>query len=291
MPTRREIISATAAVAVARPVHAADIAGPWTSRGDVVVSAGKMHWASLGQGEPLVLMPKLGGWIADWRHVAPIFARTYRVIAVDPPGHGGSVMNGPPPYIQSLPESASMLMAALDALGVSRCAMMGNSLGGCIEVVAAALWPEKCTKLVLQSVALGEARTRAELEAGDKQNAADYDTEGRPLPRPFAEVAKRFGISDPAIAEEQNQSRAQAGLWVRPSERGVGRAGLTGYLPRITAPTLLMYGERGGYKQFEAAGKAGLKNVRSVVVPGGSSFAHQDQPEATAKLAMDFLAA
>jgi pimeloyl-ACP methyl ester carboxylesterase len=284
------IAASALSVAVPRLARAADAPTPWTEQGGVQVSAGIMHWAAMGRGEPLVLMPKLGGWIADWRHVAPIFAQKYRVIAIDSPGHGGSTMHGPPPYLQSLPESAAMVLATLDALGVSRCAMMGNSLGGCIEVVTAALWPSLCSKLVLLSVALGGATSRAQLAEGDKQSAKDYDAEGRPLPRPFANLVKRFGVSDPAINDEQNQSRAKAGAWVRSSERGVGHAGLTDYLPRITAPTLLMYGEKGGYKQFEAVGKAGLKDVRSVIVPGGSSFAHQDQPEATARLAMEFLA-
>jgi len=51
-----------------------------------------------------------------------------------------------------------------------------------------------------------------------------------------------------------------------------------------------MYGAKGGYKQFEAVGLAKIRTVRSVHVPDASSFAHQDQPTATARLMMEFLA-
>lgn len=261
----------------------------WTSSGDVAVVGGKMHWVSVGEGAPIVLMPKLGGWVNDWRHIAPLLAKSYRVIAIDNPGHGGSLMNGAPPYWVSLPESAAMLMATLDALGIERCAIGGNSLGGCIATLAAALWPEKFTKLILLSVALGDARTRKELEAQDVQSAAAYDAEWRPLARPLENATKTFGVKDAAINDEQNASRAAAGQWVRPSERGVGHAGVIDYLPRITASTLLMYGQNGNYKNFEPVGLSKIPKARSFHVPNASAFAHQDQPAATAAAMLTFL--
>jgi pimeloyl-ACP methyl ester carboxylesterase len=295
MPTRRDVtLGATLALAgqasaLAQTAKTADLQQPWTDQGDVKVAGGKIHWVSVGKGDPIVLMPKLGGWVADWRHIAPLLAAKYRVIAIDNPGHGGSVMNGPPPYWLSLPESAAMLMATLDELGIEACALGGNSLGGCIATIAASLWPKKFSKLILLSVALGGSRTRAELEKGDAQTAKSYDDQDRPLPRPFAETAERFGIKDPVINDEQNASRAVAGPWVRASERGVGHAGIIDYLPQIVAPTLLMYGALGGYKQFEAVGLANIPKVKSVHIPNASSFAHQDQPAATAQFIMDFL--
>jgi pimeloyl-ACP methyl ester carboxylesterase len=289
--TNVSLMSLIGTMAQGLTAKAADIKVPWTAQGDVQVAAGKIHWASIGNGQPIVLMPKLGGWIADWRHVAPILAQKYRVVVIDNPGHGDSTLNGPAPYWLSVPESAAMLMSALDELGIGRCALGGNSLGGCIATVAAGLWPDKFSKLILLSVALGDSRTRAQLEEGDKLSANNYDAQGHPIARPFEYNAKTFGIKDPSINDEMNASRAKAGIWVRPSERGVGHAGIADYLPRITASTLLMYGKLGGYKQFEAVGLAKTPTVKSVHIPDASSFAHQDQPQATARLMMEFLAA
>jgi pimeloyl-ACP methyl ester carboxylesterase len=283
-------LSATALAASTLGAHAeAQAAKWWSEEGDVAVAAGKMHWVSVGKGEPVVFLPKLGGWADDWRHVAKILAKDYRVIVIDNPGHGGSVMNGPAPYWVSLPESAAMLMATLDSLGIPKCAIGGNSLGGCIATVAAALWPQKFSKLILLSVALGDARTRAELEEQDKVSAQNYDAEWRPLARPLEVATKTFGVRDPAINDEQNASRAKAGAWVRASERGVGHAGVVDYLPRITASTLLMYGENGNYKNFEPIGLSKIPKSRSFHVPKASAFAHQDQPAATAAAMLTFL--
>ena len=269
------------------PMGYREISEPWASHGDVKVSAGTIRWSSIGKGFPVILFPKLGGWIADWRHVAPILAQKYQVIAIDNPGHGDSILHGEPPYLLSVPESAAMMMAVLDELGIEHCSLIGNSLGGSIAAIMAGFWPEKFAKLILLSVALGAARSRADLE---KQDQRSYDSEGSPRPRSLDEVAKTFGITDAQINTEMNHSRAKAGQWVRASERGVGRAGIADYLPRITASTLLIYGERGGCKQFEAMGLSKIPNAKSVRIPNASSFAHQDQPHLTAKLMMEFLA-
>lgn len=187
-----------------------EISAPWAAQGDVKILAGRIHWSSMGSGFPVVLLPKLGGWIADWRHVAPILAREYRVIAIDNPGHGDSILDGPQPYLQSVIKSAHMLMATLDELGVERCALAGNSLGG-IASIMAGLWPAKFSKLILLSVALGSARTREDMEEQDKRNAELYDAEDRPRPRSLEDVAKAFGLHDPDINNEMNQSHAKIG--------------------------------------------------------------------------------
>ncbi len=292
--TRRTVIGSTVAITTTAAAQTTpmDTKGPWTDQGDVQVAGGNMHWQSLGAGEPLILMPKLGGWAADWRHIAPTLATKFKVIAIDNPGHGGSTMNGPPPFWVSLPESAAMVMATLDALEIQKCSAIGNSLGGCTLTVAAALFPDMFRKLVLLSVALGKASSRAATEeAAKKQLGVNFDAAGMPIVRKFEDVQKRFGFTDRAVHEEQNASRAKAGAWVAPSERGVGHAGVVNYLPRITADTLLIYGERGGYKEFEAPGKAGLKKVRSVHIPNAGSFTHQDNPTETAKVVLEFLTA
>lgn len=279
---------AVAAPAVAQTPKAAP-RGPWTEEGIVQRGGTGIHYVGLGSGPPVVLLHKLGGWVADWRHVAPALAQRHRVIAMDMPGHGDSAVNGPAPFLQTLGESAAVLLAALDELRIDRFDLVGNSLGGCASVVMAALWPERVKHLVLLSVALGGARSRDELEKANEPPGT-WGPNGEPLPRPFEEAKKRFGFTDVSVHEEQNASRAKAGAWVRASERGVGAAGVANYLPRITAPTLLIYGERGGYKEFEAPGKAGLKRVRSVHIPDAGSFTHQDNPRATEKVLLEFLA-
>jgi pimeloyl-ACP methyl ester carboxylesterase len=264
---------------------------PWTGEGFVERAGLRLHYVTLGEGPPLVLLPKLGGWVADWRHVAPALAQQFRVIAFDPPGHGDSTVQGPPPLVQTLPESAAAIMAALYMLDVDTFDLIGTSLGGCISVVMAAIWPARVKRLVLLSVALGTARPMSMILEGDAKTADQVWGPGNlPLVRSFEESAKTFGFTDRAVHDEQNASRAKAGPWVRPSFLGVGVGRVVTYLPQIAAPTLLIYGANGGYHQFEAAGLAGLRDGRSAHIPDSGSFTQQDNPAATAKVLLDFLA-
>ena len=277
------------ATAPAGAQNAASPPPPWTSQAFVERACGRIHVVSVGEGEPVVLLHKLGGWVADWRAVAPLLDAKRRIIAVDLPGHGDSTMLGPPPYLQTVAESASTIMAALDAMGVERFAVAGSSLGGCIGIMMAAFWPDAVTKLSLISVSLNAGVTMAELAKADAETQrGNFTADWAPLPRTLAQVA-RFGSIDARVNDEDNQSRAKAGVWVRPSERGVGRAGVARYLPRIQSPTLLIYGDRGLYTRYESVGRAGLKTVEVVHIPQCGSFTYQEKPAQTAHTLNAFL--
>jgi pimeloyl-ACP methyl ester carboxylesterase len=277
--------SGAAAFAVAESVPS----GPWEEEGTVVHGGGVLHWAAMGRGPTVVLTPKLGGWIADWRHVAPLLATRFRVLAIDPPGHGGSVMAAAAPFAYTLPESAAVIRAALQELGVQRYAFVGNSLGGCIGFVMAALWPDEVTHLVPISATLMAGKTREEVVLMDAAEPAGlYDKDWNPLPRSFERVNDTFGMTR-QIADEMNASRAAAGRWVRSSQRGVALADLPAYLPRIGAPTLLVYGSTGPYPKFRETGLARIRHAKAATIANGGSFVHQQKPQETAKTIIDFL--
>ena len=285
---RRAVVASVAlGAALGGPKAVAAPQAPWASQGFVQRMGGRMRWAALGEGPPVVVLHKLGGWLADWNAIAPLLANGRRVVALDLPGHGDSVFTGPAPWVVSLVESAGIVRATLDDLGIDRCVVVGNSLGGCVGVVMAALWPQSVERLALLSVALSEGRTRAAVAAEDRANDRFYDAAGRPLPRSAADVS-RFG-SSAAVVAEQNRSRAKAGVWVRPSQRGVSLAGVADYLPRVSAPTLLMYAGADAYAAYEAVGRARLRDVRSVSIAGSGAFMHQERPAETAAALAPFL--
>ena len=67
---------------------------------------------------------------------------------------------------------------------------------------------------------------------------------------------------DPRVIREQGLSRAKAGLWLRSCERGVGRVGVTDYLPLVKAPTLLINADRGRYAKYAEVGKRLIPNTQ-----------------------------
>ncbi len=300
--TRRGALGGLAAgaalVACGRAVAAEGDApkGPWTTSGTVARAGGGLRYVGLGHKAsdrpPVVLLHKLGGWSADWRFVAPLLAADRQVIAFDLPGHGDSQWLGPPPYLQSLGETAALLVGAFIELGLGPVDLVGTSLGGCVSAPLAAFWPERVRKLALISTALGGPRTLAEIaERIDKVQVGMFDAAGHPAPIKIEDSVRIFGLVHPEqIAVEGNASRRRAGRWIQPSERGVAAADVIGALPRIAAPTLLVYGDRDpAYVRFRAAAEAALKDGRTEVIPQSGAFTLQDNPVATAEVLRRFL--
>ena len=283
---------------------------PRFEEGHVPVAGGKLYYVSGGEGpQTAVLLHKLGGWTAEWRWIMPILATRMRVIAMDLPGHGGSTAGGQPPFIVTQEEVSAAVMAALDTLDLQKADMIGSSAGGCVSIVCAALWPERVSTVVSLGTALAGSvigpSSAAMLAGTQKQTTATrqsmrvdaaqaiangyFDENENPLPRDPSYMERVFGMSNPAHMEEQTLSRKVAGRWIQPASRGVALYDYPAMLPRIEAPVLLAYGDSGNYGRFTDAAAVQLKNSRIEAIQGASAFPHQDKPEETATLIMDFL--
>jgi 2-hydroxy-6-oxonona-2,4-dienedioate hydrolase len=110
-------------------------------------------------GPPLVLLHGVGDNAFDWRWVLPALASTHRVYAPDLPGSGGSAK----PLTDYSPAFFTRFVGAfLDALGVDRATVIGNSLGGLVGLRLALAEPERVTALgLVSSAGLGREVTYA----------------------------------------------------------------------------------------------------------------------------------
>jgi pimeloyl-ACP methyl ester carboxylesterase len=92
-----------------------------------------LHHVRRGSGEPLILIHPLGAELVVWEPVLERLAAERDVIAVDMPGFGGSPpLNG---GAQPTPEAlAAALGRFMDALGIERAHVAGNSLGGWVAL-------------------------------------------------------------------------------------------------------------------------------------------------------------
>ena len=112
----------------------------------------RLHYIEAGTGEPpVVLIHGLGSTITKWRDALPMIAARRRTIAVDLPGFGKSAT---PRARYSFGFLAGGVGAFLDSLGVERCVLVGNSLGGTTAIWLAAAQPERVAGLVLVDAAL-----------------------------------------------------------------------------------------------------------------------------------------
>lgn len=88
-----------------------------------------------------------------WRENIGALSQSFRVVAVDLPGHGDT---DKPPTRYSLKLGLEWLMGFLEALGLERATLVGNSIGGLLCMKMALEHPERVSRLVLVStVGLG----------------------------------------------------------------------------------------------------------------------------------------
>ena len=258
-------------------------APPWTRRGSVRVGPHAMHYATAGRGPPLVLLHKLGGWMAEWEASVTFMTDGRQVAGIDLPGHGDSTSSEPPPRVQTLEDTAAAVMAVLETLSLGAFDLAGASLGGAVAAVIAATWPGRVRRLVLLNAPLLPARAADDVEAQDVRTAPSlWDDADRPLPRPFKDSVQRFGLTNRAIHDDITRSRARAGPWVRPSWRGAALGEVAGRLAGVRAPTLALFGERRGPAAAVMAAVRAMPGTRCATIAQAGAFPHQDNPSATA---------
>lgn len=118
----------------------------------------QLHYNDIGNGSLTVVMlhgsgPGASGWANFSRNVEPFVAAGYRVILMDCPGWSKS-----DPVVCTGSRSdlnARALKGLMDAIGIDRAHVIGNSMGGHSAVAFALASPERVGKLVLMGGGTG----------------------------------------------------------------------------------------------------------------------------------------
>ncbi len=114
---------------------------PRAKLGDVEV-----YFESHGAGEPVLLVPGLGGVGSYWNPNIPALSAEHRVIVHD---HRGTGQSTPSPIKYSVDQMTTDLMRLMDYLKIERAHLVGHSTGGAIGQTMATNWPERLASLVL----------------------------------------------------------------------------------------------------------------------------------------------
>lgn len=113
------------------------------------VDAGGIPTRSLraGQGEDVVFLHGTSGHLEAFsRNIVPHVEAGFRCHAIDMLGHGFS---GKPDYRYEIPRYVEHLLAYLDAMGIERAHLAGESLGGWVAGWLASEHPERVASLQL----------------------------------------------------------------------------------------------------------------------------------------------
>jgi pimeloyl-ACP methyl ester carboxylesterase len=252
----------------------------------ITVDGMRLHVRDSGprDGPALILLHGFGGSVHTWDDWAAGLQAQYRVIRYDQPGAGLSAPDRLDQYTDE--RGMQVLTALMDQLGVARASIVGHSMGGRLAWRFAAEHPQRVLKLVLV--------------APDGFASPGFDYGKAPdvgwvtgllrwtLPKPLLRASLAPAYADPAAMTDQRVDRYHA-LMLAPGNRDALLSRMRQlvlqppepFLARITAPTLLLWGEAD--QMIPAANAAdyqrAMPQAQLVLLPG---VGHQPQEEASA---------
>ena len=204
------------------------------------------HYHDLGDGAPILFLhgsgPGVSAW-ANWQHALPVLGRQARVVAPDIVGFGHT--ERPADVRYSLRTWTDHVWGFLDALGLDRVSVVGNSLGGRIALQMAQDDESRLDRLVL----MGSPGVGMTLTDGLKALRA-YE----PSPDAMRDLLRGYFAVDPSlISDELVQIRYEASaapgaheayrlMFFHPDHAGSELAISVEQVRAVTRPTLLVHG-------------------------------------------------
>jgi pimeloyl-ACP methyl ester carboxylesterase len=171
----------------------------------VEVPGSRLHVVDEGSGPPVFLMHAGIADLRSWDALAPLLVDTgYRVVRYDARGFGESVTE------DVAFSNRADVIAVLDALGITRAALVGNSRGGVIAFDTTIEFPERVAAAVGVAAGLGGfdgGGTPEEYEIADEMDA--LESAEPPDAEAIADCNVRAWVDGPG------QPVARAPSWIR----------------------------------------------------------------------------
>ncbi|MGA1316709.1 MAG: alpha/beta fold hydrolase [Rubrivivax sp.] len=210
---------------------------PYVQRPDA-----RIHWTSLGQGEPVVLVMGLGCSSAMWFRIAPLLARTHRVILLD--NRGSGLTRVPFFVVHRVSSMAADIAAVLDAAGERSAHVVGFSMGGMISQQFAVDFPERVRTLSLLGTHSGgpwavQATAQVRKLLFDKAHLSAEDSLRAMRPYTYARETPDALFEEDALLRIAHQPTARD---YRAQLYGLIYWSAYLQLPRLQMPALVMHG-------------------------------------------------
>lgn len=226
-----------------------------------------------------------------WDDFVPYLYKQVRVITLDLPGHGISVVKGP---VHTMEYLADVVKNTLDALGIARCTLVGHSMGGYVALAFCEKYPERLDGVVLLS-STPDADTDEKkenrlreiklVEAGKKDALARVAPEAgfAPENRPRMRDEIEDLVEQVFVTEDEGIAALLRGMIERPDRNEM--------LRRSAVRQLFIFGKHDGYIPLEKAEAlaAAHPQARVAWLEHSGHMGFLEEPEITARALLDFM--
>ena len=219
----------------------------------VLVQGHRIAYLDAGQGPPVMLVHGFGGSMWQWEYQQAALSGAHRVITLDLLGSG---LSDKPDLAYTPVQLVEFFRGFMEALGIPRATLVGNSMGGGLVIGMALAHPERVDRLVLISGLPDGVREKLASplfrRAVDSRipvwivNLGNWFT-GRGLTRTvLSEIVHDPDLLTPAVIERAYCNRKRPGtippLLALMRNLPLWEEGFAKHLTEIRSPTLIVWG-------------------------------------------------
>jgi pimeloyl-ACP methyl ester carboxylesterase len=240
------------------------------------IMGSRIFYQTSGHGEPLLLLHGGFGTVEDFVSQIPELAKSFKVVAFERPGHGHSADTMEPFHFDAMAEQT---VDFIETLGLGPTNLMGWSDGAAIALLVSISRPDLVKRLVCVG---GFFNTNSVLpQDQDWIRSATPGSFRKSMPT----LTKRYDDASPdgpahfSIVFEKTKK-----LWL--TEPDIRKEELA----KITAPTLLMVGDRDAtIPEHTLELFRSIKDAQLCIVPGTTHFLLSEKPRIANSVILDFL--
>ncbi len=255
----------------------------------------RMPYLEGGRGDPVVLVHGFAANKETWLLTAVPLSRSYHLVIPDLPGYGAA--DAIPPSRATAREQAVALVRFLDAIGLDRVHLVGNSMGGGITLRVARDFPERVRTATLIDAAgpkVEPSELDRLLDRGINPLLPESTDDAEGLMRFIAEkqrympaAMRRYAVS--TVVDARDRLQQQFEVW----RRGRGADGVPEDIEEIRVPTLVIHGDCDRLIDVSTGRALGgrIPGAELVVLSGVGHVPQLEVARKTARLIDDFLSA
>ena len=242
----------------------------------------------------VIFLHGFGASLHTWEPWASALAKDLRVVRIDLPGSGLSLPDATGDYSDK--RSLQILIALMDQLGLARASLVGSSIGGRIAWTFAGTYSARIDKLVLVSP---DGFASPGFEYGKTPDVpAMVKLMRYALPKALLTMSLKPAYATPEVMTDDLATRYHD-MMLAPGSRDallarMAQTVLVDPLPtlqRITAPTLLVWGEQDAMIPFANSNDylKAIAGSKRVSFKGVGHLPHEEAPDESIGAVREFL--